>query len=183
MSPPSGEPLGLQLSRTAKAISRSFDDALVAEGGSLPTWMVMISLRTHALGSQRELAEAIGIRGATLSHHLNAMETDGLVTRRRDPANRRLHQVTLTERGEMLFRQLAVTARAHDQRLRQGLSGQEIAFLEDLLDRMRLNVADDTDDTDDTDNTDNETGDGEAADGSPGDSLFASGDGAPGRRN
>lgn len=182
MSPPAGEPLGLQLSRTAKAISRSFDDALVAEGGSLPTWMVMISLRTQSLGSQRELAEAIGIRGATLTHHLNAMETDGLVTRRRDPANRRLHQVTLTERGEMLFRQLAVTARAHDQRLRHGLSEQEIATLEDLLHRMRLNVADDTADTADATDTARPVDPTDTSSGGSGGALFASGD-VPRRRN
>jgi MarR family transcriptional regulator for hemolysin len=81
-----------------------------------------------------------GIRGATLTHHLNAMEADDLVTRRRDPANRRIHQVELTERGETLFHQLAAPAFAHDQRLRAGFSDEEIDTLEQLLRRLHQNV-------------------------------------------
>jgi MarR family transcriptional regulator for hemolysin len=106
----------------------------------LPVWLIMISLKTRSLGNQRELADAIGIRGATLTHHLNAMEADGLVTRRRDPANRRIHQVELTESGETLFRRLAAAAFAHDQRLRTGLGEEEIATLDQLLRRLHHNV-------------------------------------------
>jgi MarR family transcriptional regulator for hemolysin len=137
---PERPPIGVVLARTAKAVSRAFDDALAAAGGSLPVWLVLISLKTRQVANQRELAEAVGIQGATLSHHLHAMETDGLVTRRRDPANRRVHQVTLTEAGEALFLRLATAARAHDQRLRTGLGADEIALLEGLLDRLRANV-------------------------------------------
>ena len=36
-----------------------------------------ISLKSGQLASQRELAEAVGIQGATLTHHLNAMESAG----------------------------------------------------------------------------------------------------------
>ncbi|GII23280.1 MarR family winged helix-turn-helix transcriptional regulator [Planosporangium mesophilum] len=141
MPRPTGPPIGLALTRTAKAVSRAFDDALAAAGGSLPAWLIMISLKTRSLGNQRELAEAIGIRGATLTHHLNTMEADGLVIRRRDPANRRIHQVELTDRGETLFRQLAAAASTHDQRLRTGFSDEEIATLEQLLRRLQHNVS------------------------------------------
>ncbi|MGH3264275.1 MAG: MarR family transcriptional regulator, partial [Trebonia sp.] len=89
MPAPATPPIGLHLARTAKAVSRAFDDALAAAGGSLPSWLILISVKTRALGNQSELADAVGIRGATLTHHLNAMEADGLVRRRRDPANRR----------------------------------------------------------------------------------------------
>jgi MarR family transcriptional regulator for hemolysin len=140
--PPQTAPIGLALSRTAKAVSRAFDDALVAAGGSLPTWLIMISLRTQTLGNQRELADAVGIKAATLTHHLNAMEAGGLVTRRRQPGNRRVHDVQLTERGEELFHRLAAAAVAHDRRLRADLTDEDLATLTRLLDRLRENVAD-----------------------------------------
>jgi MarR family transcriptional regulator for hemolysin len=146
MPRPSRPPIGLTLARTAKEVGRAFDDALAAAGGSLPVWLIMISLKTRSLGNQRELAEAIGIRGATLTHHLNAMEAAGLVTRRRDPTNRRTHQVELTERGEALFGQLAGAAFAHDQRLRAGFSDEEIAVLDQLLCRLHRNVTGDAHD-------------------------------------
>ena len=133
-------PIGLDLARTAKTCGRAFDDALAEAGGSQPVWLILISLKTGQHDNQRELAEAIGIQGATLTHHLNAMEAEGLLTRRRDPSNRRIHQVQLTDEGENLFRRLATAARAHDARLRAGLSDDQIAMLEGLLDRLRQNV-------------------------------------------
>lgn len=139
---PARRPIGLTLARTAKAVSRAFDARLAEAGGSLPVWLVLLSLRTQRLGTQRQLAQAVGIQGATLTHHLNAMEAGGLLTRRRDPANRRVHVVELTPAGEALFDQLRAAAVAHDQRLRQGLSENDIAGLEQLLDRMRGNVTD-----------------------------------------
>ncbi len=140
MTKPTGRPIGLTLARTAKAVSRAFDDTLTAAGGSAPIWLILISLKSQQTANQRELAEAVGIQGATLTHHLNAMEADGLITRRRDPANRRVHQVALTEQGETLFHRLATAARAHDERLRDGISEAEIATLEKLLGRLQGNV-------------------------------------------
>ena len=71
------------------------------------------------------------------------MDTQGLVTRRRDPANRRVHLVELTEAGETLFLRLRDAAFAFDQRLRRGLSDRDAAVLEGLLLRLERNVADD----------------------------------------
>jgi MarR family transcriptional regulator, transcriptional regulator for hemolysin len=137
---PTETPIGLALTTTAKRVSRAFDDALAAVGGSLPVWQIMISIKTREHANQREIADAVGIQGATLTHHLNAMEEGGLVTRQRDPANRRVHQVRLTEAGEALFGRLAGAARAHDQRRRTGVTPEELAQLAQLLDRLRTNV-------------------------------------------
>src|SRR6201987_2683012 len=123
MGRPVREPLGLHLTRVSRTISRAFDDTLAEAGGSLPVWLVLISLKSRQLASQRELAEAVGIQGATLTHHLDAMESAGLVTRRRDPANRRLHLVELTPAGDALFLRLRDAAAAFERRLRAGPAG------------------------------------------------------------
>jgi MarR family transcriptional regulator, transcriptional regulator for hemolysin len=70
MGPPATEPIGLELARTAKLVSRAFDDALAQVGGSLPTWLVLVSLTARRHGAQRELAEAVGVEGPTLTHHV-----------------------------------------------------------------------------------------------------------------
>jgi MarR family transcriptional regulator, transcriptional regulator for hemolysin len=141
VSRPVREPLGLHLTRVSRIVSRAFDDALAEAGGSLPVWLVLISLKSGQLASQRELADAIGIQGATLTHHLNAMELAGLVTRRRDPGNRRLHLVELTPAGDALFARMRDAAMAFDERLRTGLSQSDVAQLEELLARLRNNVS------------------------------------------
>jgi MarR family transcriptional regulator, transcriptional regulator for hemolysin len=143
MAPPLQPPIGLRLARTAKTLSRAFDDALATAGGSLPVWLVLISLKSQQLGNQRALADAVGIREATLTHHLNAMDAQGLITRRRDPSNRRVHLVELTEAGEALFGRLRGAAVEFDRRLRDGISAQDVAVLGDLLSRLERNVADD----------------------------------------
>jgi MarR family transcriptional regulator, transcriptional regulator for hemolysin len=141
MPRPAHLPLGLHLTRVARTVSRAFDDTLAEAGGSLPVWLVLISLKSRSLASQRELAEAVGIKGATLTHHLDTMESAGLVTRRRDPANRRLHLVELTPAGDALFLRLRDAATAFDRRLRAGLSEGDAGQLEALLTRLRDNVS------------------------------------------
>ena len=86
MSRPVRPPLGRHLAGVSRAVSRAFDEVLAEAGGSLPAWLVLIALKSGQRASQRELAEAVGIQGATLTRHLNTMESAGLVTRRRDPA-------------------------------------------------------------------------------------------------
>src|SRR3954469_4272021 len=96
---PAHAPIGLHLANVAKAVSRAFDDALVAAGGSRPEWLGPLGGETPGGASQRELADAVGIQGATLTHHLTGMEASGLITRRRDPDNRRVQYVELPPAG------------------------------------------------------------------------------------
>jgi MarR family transcriptional regulator for hemolysin len=134
-------PIGLNLARAARAVSRAFDEALGEAGGSLPMWLVLLNLKIGRTPNQRRLAEAVGVTEATLTHHLNAMEAAGLVTRHRDPDNRRIHVVELTDAGEAAFLRLREAATAFDRRLRRGLSADEVSTLEDVLNRLAANVA------------------------------------------
>ena len=130
-------PIGLRLTQVSRAVARAFDAAMAAAGGSLPIWLVLLNVKTRSLANQRELAEAMGIREATLTHHLNAMEASGLLTRRRDPANRRIHVVALTDEGEQAFIRLRDAAIAFDAQLRLGVSDADTATLSELLGRLR----------------------------------------------
>lgn len=133
-------PIGLQLSTTAKVVARAFDQALDAAGGSTPIWLILLSIKRAGPGNQRDLAHAIGITGATLTHHLNAMERDGLITRRRDPDNRRIHRVELTDAGQSAFRRLRQAAVRFDQQLRSGLNDGDLGDLTRLLGHLGANV-------------------------------------------
>jgi MarR family transcriptional regulator for hemolysin len=141
MPPPARVPIGRQLARAAKSVGRAFDDALAEAGGSLPAWLVLLSLKSQPVRNQRELADAVGVTEATLTHHLNALDAQGLVTRRRDPANRRTHLVELTEAGESAFARLRDAAAGFDERLRRDLSDRDVDELGELLGRLERNVA------------------------------------------
>src|SRR5712692_6865346 len=136
---PARTPIGLELARAARTVSRAFDGALAEAGGSLPVWLVLLNLKTHQVSSQRELAEAVGVREATLTHHLNAIDARGLITRTRDTASRRIHVVELTEAGEAAFGRLQQAAIAFDARLRAGLADADLDHLGDLLGQVAAN--------------------------------------------
>src|SRR5437763_17179038 len=127
--PPSDTPIGLLLAQTAKIVSRAFDDALTAAGGSTSTWLILLSLKTRQVDNQRALAELVGVQGATLTHHLDNLEKQGLVRRVSDPTNRRIQRVELTAAGDDLFLTLRNAAMAFDRRLRSRLDQEgEVAF-------------------------------------------------------
>jgi MarR family transcriptional regulator for hemolysin len=127
-------PIGLHLVRTARAVSQEFDRAMTEAGGSAAVWQVLLLVRSQEWGTQSQMAEAMGITGATLTHHLNAMEAQGLVTRRRSG---RVQQVELTPEGAALFERLRDVARRHGERLRASLGEDGVAQLAALLDKVR----------------------------------------------
>jgi MarR family transcriptional regulator for hemolysin len=136
------QPLGLAVANTAKRLSRAFDDALAEAGGSRPAWLILLSLKTRAPETQRELAAAVGIEGATLTHHLDGMQRQGLVIRERLAENRRAQRVELTPKGERAFLRLRDAARRFDTRLRDGLDADDVDRMRAMLARMEENVGD-----------------------------------------
>src|SRR4051794_15993562 len=141
MPPPLIPPIGLRLARTARTAGQAFDHALSEAGGSAPTWQVLLLVRSEQWGTQAQMAEAMGITGATLTHHLNALEKRGLVRRWREEGNRRVQRAALTDDGEALFERLRVVAQRHDERLHEALGEDGVAGLAELLDRLQANIA------------------------------------------
>ncbi|MFC0432891.1 MarR family winged helix-turn-helix transcriptional regulator [Kutzneria buriramensis] len=140
MGRPHQPPVGLAVARAARTLTRAFEDALAAAGGSQSSWLVLLQLKINPGATQKDLAEALELREATMTHHLSGMERDGLITRRRDPANRRVHQIELTEAGEAAFHRLRTAATEFDERLRAGVDPQRIAELGDTLATLVANV-------------------------------------------
>ena len=133
-------PIGRAVSATAKALSRAFDDALAAVGGSTSTWLVLQAVTSTEVATQGKLAAAIGVRQPTLTHHLDGLERAGLVLRSRDPGNRRVQRIAVTEAGEHLLLRLRRAAAAFDGRLHAGLDDEDVATLRRLLAQLEENA-------------------------------------------
>ena len=133
-------PIGLVLAKAAKGCGRAFEDALAEAGGTTPTWLILMALTQGEHATQSQLAAAVGVQGPTLTHHLNNMESDGLIRRTRLPENRRVHQVSLTADGRAAFSRLRKAAMAHDARIRTGFTPAELRQLRSLLTRLSGNV-------------------------------------------
>ena len=87
-----------------------------------------------------ELADAVGVRQPTMTHHLDTLERAGLVRRERDPADRRVQRVSSTPAGDAASPRLRATATAVDRRLPAGFSAAEVDQLRELLTRLADNA-------------------------------------------
>ena len=137
---PAVPPIGLRLTRTARLAAQAFERAMAEAGGSASTWQVLLLVRAQAWGTQSRMAEAMGITAATLTHHLNALEAQGLVRRTREEGNRRVQHVALTPAGIALHDRLRTVAVRHDRRLRAALTDEEVERLGELLDKLRTGL-------------------------------------------
>ena len=139
-SRPVSTPIGLRLTRTSRAVTQAFERAMAQAGGSVSTWQVLLLVRSTKWDTQSELADELGITGATLTHHLAALERKGLVRRWREDSNRRVQRVELTDAGVELFDRLRAVAFRNDKLLRSQLSDDEVEQLGALLERLEAGV-------------------------------------------
>ena len=139
-SRPASTPIGVRLTRSSRAVTQAFERAMARAGGSVSTWQVLLLVRSANWETQSELAKELGITGATLTHHLTALERKGLVRRWREDGNRRVQRVELTDAGIELFDRLRAVAVRHDRLLRSQLSDDEVEQLGALLDKLEAGV-------------------------------------------
>ena len=108
----------------------------MSPGGLRPRHLIALKLLSeHGPASQQGLAEALSLDPSNVVGLLNELEERGLITRRRDPADRRRHIVELsaTGAGELCLAQ-ARLSRVEDDLL-SALSAEERATLYRLLAR------------------------------------------------
>jgi MarR family transcriptional regulator for hemolysin len=137
----SNDPLGRQLVFTAKAVREAFEDALETAGGSLGTWVVLSALSDEGVISQSALASHVHLEGATITHHIDRLEQQGLVRRQIDPKDRRVRRLELTAAGKRLYESLLASMRQFERRLLAGVSDAERAQLRETLGRIGDNLA------------------------------------------
>jgi MarR family transcriptional regulator for hemolysin len=133
----SAESIGRLVALTAKAVREWFESHLAAHGGSLPMWIVLShAIESDESPSQRELAARMGIGGATLVRHLDRLEAEGLVVRRRDENDRRVTRIDITSAGRRRHRELAAVAGDVDREVKALMSDEEERTLRAVLHRL-----------------------------------------------
>ena len=86
------------LTKLSRVVYRRATEAVL--GMSLKAYSALASAREQPNISQQAFCEAVHLDPNNCVLLLNALEADGLVERRRDPADRRRHIVSLTPHGQ-----------------------------------------------------------------------------------
>jgi MarR family transcriptional regulator for hemolysin len=134
------EPLGRSLVFAAKAIREAFEATLSGAGGSLGTWVVLSALSDVGIVSQTALALHVHLEGATITHHIDRLEAQGLVRRQSDPGDRRVRRLELTHSGTELHHRLLVAAMELERALTAGVAKSDRAVFRTVLAQISANA-------------------------------------------
>ena len=90
--------------------------------------------------NQSTLQKVVNIDGAAITRHLKQLEADGMVARRRNPADNRVIFVSLTEEGREKIIGYRKENAGFVQQMLQDFTPEEVEALAGMLSRMQHNI-------------------------------------------
>lgn len=103
--------------------------------------VVLLLAETGGASGQR-IAADLGVGLATVTGLVDRLAAHGLVTRREDPADRRVRRVELTEAGRHLAAQILDAGLSRFRQLLERLDTATLRDLDRVMDRLRAAAAD-----------------------------------------
>lgn len=136
--------LGLLLRKAYRAFLRSLDGRLAQHGITHAQWVHLWYLREHDGASPIELSRLAGIKKASSTAVLDALERRGIIIRIRNQVDNRKVHVRLTPNGKVFLETLEHSAADANAAACVGLSRDKILSLFHLLETVIDNLAEDT---------------------------------------
>jgi DNA-binding MarR family transcriptional regulator len=131
-------PIGRSVGRAHKFLRAWGDRQLAPLDASVTDFILLwqIDAAPEPGASQTEIAHFSDMGGPALVRHLDRMERDGYVQRRRDGADRRIVRVTATDAGRDRLREIGAVMRRCDEEVRAVLTVEEQTILQTALDKV-----------------------------------------------
>lgn len=140
MGKPARESSVRSLMRIAKKVRLCMDTALAEKGSSFAIFAILDAITVERGLSQRQIASRLSIEGPPLTRHLERMEADGLVERRRDVNDRRVQRVYLTAAGTKLYDTLCPVVVDLEHTLLAGVSDRDAVTFTQVLSHLRVTL-------------------------------------------
>lgn len=134
--------IGFIINRTGKMLIQVFDQELRKNFGiTYGQWKIIIILVNNDDGlTQKEIADKLGLEGATLIPIIDKLEKDGYVVRKVDKNDRRNNRIFLTEKTNSAL-DLMVNCGINIKNMSmKNISEQNIAITKDTLEKMWKNI-------------------------------------------
>ena len=128
------------LLRTAKDVRLCMEAALAEAGASFATFVILDAITVERGLSQHQIARRLSIEGPPLTRHLDRMEAEGLVERRRDEQDRRIQRVYPTSAGAELYDALCPIVGGLERELLGGVSARDAEAFARVLDHLRARL-------------------------------------------
>lgn len=137
---PSGRPpvigVGFLLAQLGAHSALAYAKRIQPMGLTPPQVGVLRAIGEFPGRSQQAIADEFGVPPSRMVGFIDDLEAQGLVQRRRDDRDRRVHLLHLSEAGEAMLGELASVARVAESELLTALSDTERRKLADWLTRI-----------------------------------------------
>jgi DNA-binding MarR family transcriptional regulator len=127
---------GFLLAQLGRAVTRQYRCALSPIGLKPRETHALLRLRDDGPMSQQALGAALDIDASNLGALLNDLEAESLISRRRDPEDRRRHVVEISKRGAKLVCEVERAATEVEDQFFAALGEDDRAALQSLLARV-----------------------------------------------
>ncbi len=133
--------MGFVVNMTAKAFQKSFDIELRKNAGvSLSQWRVVGALVIQPGLTQKEIADKVGIEGATLVPIIDKMEKEGLLKRKPDSSDRLVNRIYLTQKADSLWESMVECALKIRKSSTKNISENDIQTTLETLRKISQNL-------------------------------------------
>ncbi|MDP9090221.1 MAG: MarR family transcriptional regulator [Pseudomonadota bacterium] len=126
------------LHSTSRAWRQAVDRHIKYLGISQASWMsIAFIAKAHSPLSQSELADKLGVEGATVVAMMDRLVNAGLVLREASTTDRRVKRVVLTPAGAQIYEKVKADAVALRRELLTDTDPKELLIATELLESLR----------------------------------------------
>ena len=133
--------MGYRIKLLSQLLSRAFSERLEPFGLTPFHWLVLCCLWTEDGLPTSSIADKLQQVGGTLTGVLDRMEERQLIRRERDPRDRRIWRIWLTDAGKELEGVLPPIAVELREQAMQGISTEDREKMSDLIDHAIANMS------------------------------------------
>lgn len=132
--------LGFLLNDIARLMRKRFDVRARRIGVTRAQWHTLSVLKRNEGCNQGMLADLLEVEPITVGRMIDRLEDAGLVERRRDPADRRVWRIHLTDKAQPVLIELRAIADTMIDEVMEGVDPQDRARMHAALIALRTNL-------------------------------------------
>jgi MarR family transcriptional regulator for hemolysin len=119
---------------------QSFDHEVETLGLSSAKWILIAAVSVRPGATQKTIADVLEVTEVTAGRMIDRLCADGYLRRTPHPVDRRAHCVFLTEAAQPLLNRMAALADRTEARAFAGISKEDLARFEAVLDAIEANL-------------------------------------------
>ena len=135
------ETIGFLIHDTARLFRRELSERMRHSGVTALQWRLLAYLARNEGTNQVKLAEFLEVEPITLSRMIDRLADAGMLSRRRDPDDRRAWCLYLEAQSLPLIDEMRAASATLTETAQEGLTADEREQLADLVERMRQNLS------------------------------------------